>query len=74
MKCKCKEDKGRTTIACCNECGLPIKTEPWEFIGIEFIERIFDEYEYDDEHFIITPHIENIKNLLIGEIESQVKI
>lgn len=31
MKCKCKEDEGSTTIACCNKCGLPLKTEPWEF-------------------------------------------
>ena len=30
MKCNCgDESTGNTTICCCNVCGLPIKTEPW---------------------------------------------
>ena len=31
MKCNCgSKSTGWTTIACCNICGLPIPTEPWE--------------------------------------------
>lgn len=29
------------------------------------IEEVFENYEYDDENFIITPHLENIKKLLL---------
>ena len=74
MKCEClNTGDGWTTIACCNECGLPLKTEPWEFIGAEFIERVFSEYEYEDEHLTITQHLENVKSLLIGKSAESVK-
>lgn len=30
MKCKCENSNGNTTICCCNDCGLPLQTEPWD--------------------------------------------
>lgn len=46
MKCKCKEDEGWTTIACCNKCGYPIKTEPWDIPKQKAI-RVDAEVIYD---------------------------
>lgn len=30
MKCNCKQSNGWTTIACCNDCKRPLRTEPWD--------------------------------------------
>ena len=30
MKCKCTDSTGDTTIRCCNVCGLPLQSEPWD--------------------------------------------
>jgi len=35
MKCKFKNSRGWTTIRCCNDCGLPIPSEPWDVMPIK---------------------------------------
>lgn len=64
MKCKCKEDKGYTTIACCNECGLPLKTEPWEF-KVDTLLTLKKLYAVDYAEIVY----EGIKNIGVGNIK-----
>ena len=34
----------------------------------DMIEGVFDDYEYDDEHYIITPHILKLQELIRSKL------
>ena len=40
---------------------------------IVMIKKVFDDYEYDDEDFIITPHLECIEMLLQNKLKNKIK-
>lgn len=40
----------------------------------KLIKQVFTDYEYDDENFIITPHVENLEKILLQKIAEKKQI